>query len=196
MEKLLVPEVLVPFAAFIVPGFIAMRVWGLVRPGDALSTKDSAVDLIVYGLLIFSLGYAFGLVTTILRDPSFANRALAAVVVFAILPVLLPIALNWLLRHLQSTGLITYGDRRAWDHFFQRRRPCWLVFHLKDGTKLGGYFGHGSYATLYPHSGSIYVAEQWEVELDTGKIVGDDPIGDGFLLRHDDYVYVEVRQTE
>ena len=59
----------------------------------------------------------------------------------------------------------------AWDYYFDKRNPSWVLVHLKDGTLIGGLFGDDSYATSFPTDGDIYlekVAKAEKVILDLG----------------------------
>ena len=50
--------------------------------------------------------------------------------------------------------------------FFDKRKPIFILFHLKDGRMIGGYFGPDSYATAYPGEGDIYVQAVCKVNDD------------------------------
>ena len=81
--------------------------------------------------------------------------------------------------------------RFAWDNFFSRNEACWVVVHLKNGQLVGGYFGPGSYATVEPESGHLYLEELWRLD-ERGKFVGPVVDSRGALFRPLDYDWIEM----
>jgi hypothetical protein len=88
-------------------------------------------------------------------------------------------------------NIVLYGYCNAWDDFFLRREPCWIIVHLKDGRRLGGWYGENSYAGLYPNSGHLSLEQLWRLDEDY-KFVERVPQSRGIILRPDDYHFVEL----
>jgi Family of unknown function (DUF6338) len=59
---------------------------------------------------------------------------------------------------------------RGWDYFVMNNREFCVLFHLKDGKLLGGYFGANSYASTYPQQPEMYVEQVWRVD-EFGKFI-------------------------
>lgn len=82
--------------------------------------------------------------------------------------VISPALLAWIAVWLRNTRLVSsrvgHPNKTAWDDFFKRRQECWILFHLKDGKMLGGYFGEKSYVSTFPQQPEIYVEEVWRVD--------------------------------
>ena len=78
----------------------------------------------------------------------------------------------------------------AWDFFFDRRVPVFVLVQLRNGSMLGGYYGFQSYATSFPTEGDIYLETVYEVDED-GKF--KEPIDDsgGAIIRKDQYDLIE-----
>ena len=87
------------------------------------------------------------------------------------------------------------GHRFAWDEFFTRREPAWVIVHLPDGRLVGGYFGEKSYATLAPQSGHLYIEQLWQIS-ETGEFLEQIPSTKGALFRPSDYQWVEFVSDE
>lgn len=91
---------------------------------------------------------------------------------------------QWLARRLQPP----YPT--AWDYYFRKRQPCFVIARLKDGKALAGYWGRDSYATFFPNDGELYL--QAVYRLNSDGTFGE-PIADtrGALIRRDSYVILE-----
>lgn len=78
----------------------------------------------------------------------------------------------------------------AWDYYFRKRQPCFVIARLKDGKALAGYWGRDSYATSFPNDGELYL--QAVYRLNSDGTFGE-PIADtrGALIRRDSYVVLE-----
>jgi hypothetical protein len=178
---------------FIVPGFISMRVYALLRPTESGPLKENIYEAITFSVINYVLmewtvplareygGVANGIVP----------RLLLLAAAFVVVPALLPILLNLGLRWLEGRGRILRRAKTAWDEFFLRRQSCWIIVHLKDGRRMGGFFGDRSFASLYPNSGHLYVQELWKLGPN-GEFESRVERSQGIVLRPDDYQMVEV----
>ena len=82
-------------------------------------------------------------------------------------------------------------QKTAFDAFFSTNEPCWVIVHLADGSRVGGWYGSSSFASAFPHSGEFYLEELWTI-TDDGKFGA--PVSDskGALFRQKDYVWLEL----
>ena len=78
----------------------------------------------------------------------------------------------------------------AWDYYFGRGVPCWILFRLKNGKSIGGFYGPNSFASSYPHGRDIYVEQTWVVD-ETGHFVAAVPDSAGALVSFDECELVE-----
>lgn len=178
---------------FVVPGFISMRVYSLLRPTESGPLKENIYEAITFSVINYVLmewtvplarqygGTSDGTV------PRLLLLAAAFVVVPALLPVLLNFGLRWLERH----GRILRRAKTGWDEFFLRRQSCWIIVHLKDGRRMGGFFGDRSFAGLHPNSGHLYVQELWKLGPN-GEFESKIEDSQGIVLRPDDYQMIEL----
>ncbi len=178
---------------FVVPGFISMRVYALLRPTDAAPLKENVYEAITFSVINYvlmewtvPLARAYGA-----DGDGVLPRICLLAAAFVIVPALLPVALNLILKQLEHRGRILRRAKTAWDEFFLRRQTCWIIVHLKDGRRLGGYFGEKSYAGLYPNSGHLYVQELWTLGPQ-GEFEAKIERSEGIVLRPDDYQMIEM----
>jgi Family of unknown function (DUF6338) len=179
------------FVFLILAEFISMRVYSLIRPGDQPTLKDSFFEAIAYGTL--NIGLMSWAIYLFQATESMIAKATLAALILAVAPVVWPFALDRVLELAAGRGLSNYRYKTAWDDFFSRRRPCWLIVHLSDGRRIGGVFSDKSYATLYPTPGHLFIEELWQVDQDTGEFTGDAPISQGIILKPEDYRFVEIK---
>jgi hypothetical protein len=154
---------------FVIPGFITAWLWTLayprVEPGEGrLILEGLALSCVNYGIWSWLLVLAWKLAWYERVGPSIA---LVAFVLF-ISPVLLGIALvrvsesNWL-RELRPRIGLASPVPRAWDHFFRKSGPCWVLATLKSGQVVGGLYGPDSAASSYPADEELYLERMCEL---------------------------------
>ncbi|KAA5596778.1 DUF6338 family protein [Blastochloris sulfoviridis] len=175
------------FVVFALPGFISLQVWSLLVPAAARNLKDIIPDAMAFGVLNAVVGAPVFLFFATTPGQTYA-LAVAALVV---LPVFWPFAIKNVLKRLERAGLILNRARSGWDAAFLRREPFFVIVHLKDGRRLGGYYGYESYAGLHPCSGHIYLEALWSLD-EQGRFLAPIPDSRGVVLRPDDYHFVEL----
>ena len=113
------------------------------------------------------------------------------ILTLVILPSIWPFIVRWAMQCLQAVDLILVGSRSAWDDVFLRHDPYFVIVHLQDGGRVGGYYGSNSFAGLHPISGHLYLEQLWYLD-EKGKFVGSVPDSRGLILRPSDYKYIEL----
>ncbi|HEY1751490.1 MAG TPA: DUF6338 family protein [Caulobacteraceae bacterium] len=180
--------------ALFLPGFVSIRVDRLVQPGRTLTVQGLIVDAFAYSLLNAGVfGWAVWLAAAQLSSP-YPNYALVwlyGLVVAVVGPVIWPFIFRAAQRFGAQRHWLLGPHRFAWDNFFSRNQPCWIIVHLKSGQLVGGYFGSASYATVEPESGHLYLEELWALD-ETGRFRHVIPGSKGALFRPTDYDWVEL----
>lgn len=178
---------------FVVPGFISMRIYALLRPTEPGPLKENIYEAITFSVINYVLmEWAVPLAREYGSVPSgTVSRLLLLAAAFVVVPALLPILLNVGLKWLERRGRILRRAKMAWDEFFLRRQSCWIIVHLKDGRRMGGFFGERSFAGLYPNSGHLYVQELWKLGPN-GEFEAKVDGSQGIVLRPDDYQMIEI----
>lgn len=150
---------LVLFAAVVVPGFLSMRVYALLRPIERLTLKDNVLEAIAFGIVNAAIMFW---AVALLSNPNYVadHQAMAYLLVlatFLLAPLIWPVLLFWILNTLSNHNVILERSPTSWDHFFSRRQPCWIIVYLIDGRRIGGRFGSNSYASSHPNAGHLYI---------------------------------------
>jgi hypothetical protein len=94
---------------------------------------------------------------------------------------------------------------RAWDDVFSGHPVAWIRIRLKSGGWVGGAFavdrrGRGSYAAGYPEQQDLYLAEEAEVDPQTGDFLVDEQgkvrlLDRGLLVRWDEVEYLTFQEA-
>lgn len=82
----------------------------------------------------------------------------------------------------------------AWDHIFRDCPPSFVRARLKDGVWVGGWYGHRSFATSYPHPPEIFLELEWKLDAD-GRFLGKVEKTQGVHLRRDDIDILELLEN-
>jgi hypothetical protein len=160
------------FLIVVMPGIIAMKVYDLFYPPEKRDFGASLLEAIVYGLINVAL-WLYPLL--LINDRAFIENYpfWYAILSFCFL-VLSPVGLAVITAGLRNTAWVAdkvgYPNKTAWDDYFKRRQECYILFHLKGGKMVGGYFGRKSYVSTFPQVPEVYVQEVWRVD-ERGRFV-------------------------
>ncbi len=156
------------FLLVVLPGFVAIKVYDLFCPPEKRSFGESLVDAVAYGLINFAL-WSWMLFDLDLKSSPQENPALFTLKCLLFL-IVSPLALAYGLYRLRSWKWLAHKfnidepTKTAWDHFFCKGVRCYMLFHLKNGMKVGGFFGPNSYVATFPQKQEIYVEQVWRVD--------------------------------
>jgi hypothetical protein len=178
--------------ALFLPGFISLKLHRFLerRPATA---AEALIDVVGFSLLnavvLFCPIYLNG---ALLADKQPYWRAIItnAVWVCIVGPAAWPLVLRLVERYAIRGGLLLGEQKTAFDAFFSTNEPCWVIVHLKDGSRIGGYFGGDSYASAHPHSGDFYLQELWNLD-ENGVFDGPIANSKGAIFHRSDYVWLE-----
>jgi Family of unknown function (DUF6338) len=160
-------EKLIFFLFAVLPGFIAMQVYGLKCPTAKRDWGNSLVEVITYSLtnLTIWLAWVLRIVRTPFKDIDSLELTAAVICVCFVSPILLSLGWYWLrTTFLHKKLKMDHPTPRGWDHFVKIHPEYWVLFHWKNGKVSGGYFGGDSYASTFPQEPEIYVEEMWRVD--------------------------------
>lgn len=153
------------FLVFFVPGFISIKVYGLLVPSDERNWSNSLLEAVSYSCINFAVLYV--LIAAVSR-PGYREAQpswyyLAWFVLLFVAPTLWPVLGRMVLTARLLRGKIVHPTPKAWDYYFGQGKPCWVLVHLKDGNLVGGLYGEESFASSYPKSEDIYLQETWRL---------------------------------
>lgn len=176
------------FALFALPGFISLQVWSLIVPTAERPLKELIPEAIGFGILNAVVGAP--LIIAIAPANIWTLYPLLLLTLIA-LPTAWPFILKWGLGKLSTADIILKQARNGWDAAFLKREPLFVIVHLKDGRRIGGYYGYNSFAGVYPASGHLYLETLWRLD-EEGKFLDLLPDSRGIVLRPEDYHFIEL----
>lgn len=195
MDKLLF-EHFVLLLVFVLPGFVSVKVYHSIIPIDIRKPAQSIVELVFYGALNLGIILPFViLVRSYILDTPILFAVVAA---FGLLIV--PTAIGFGFAHFRRSRLMNrlgllHPIPVAWDYYFDKRKPAFVLFSLKSGEMVGGYYGPDSFASSFPNREDIYIEKVCRLNVNNGQIVGFVPDSDGMLIRREDCDAIQFFQT-
>ena len=180
------------FFIFVVPGFIAMKTYGLLYPSSYVDTSKQIVDAISYSCL----NYAIWLFPIYLFESYMDNDPypylywLFYIFVLFIFPVILAISWGRIRQHSLINKFVPHPMHKAWDFIFSQSYVYWVIVNLKNGEKIAGKYGYGSCASRAPAEEQIYLEEEWLLNEKGGF---DRPVEQtsGVLITSSDIISIE-----
>jgi hypothetical protein len=193
MEKLFEGSTLYFFLIFFIPGFVSLKVYDLIVPGERRDFSKSAFDAIAYSALNFAV--LLPLVLLIQSEFLFIRHKNWAVLLTYFVLLVFPAIWPFLLIRLAATTLFlrhfVHPTPDAWDYLFGRREQFWAIVHLKDLRRIGGRFGIQSFASSSPAEPQIYLEEAWKLD-DNGAFLAPVERSRGILIMADEIAAVEL----
>jgi hypothetical protein len=171
---------------FVAPGFISLKVWGLLNSAPQVRLSENLTEAIIYSAFnalpfagLYSILYGL-------------HPVLAYIVIFLVFPVLWPL-LFYLLSRIRP--IKTRLTPSAWDHYFNRHTACFVLLRFKNGGLAGGFYGNRSFASSYPEKENLYMEEQWVLD-EEGSFIEKKRNTDGFLVSFSEIESIELFQVD
>jgi len=200
MSGILSPTVLVLAVFFVIPGFIAMKVYDLTIAAERRNFGNALIEVVSFSLINLLLWSWLLLVIDVSKFP--AARPGKTYILVLVITIISPIALAILFRKFLDSGIlrsmILDPSPTGWDGFFRKRESCWILFRLKDdeNTVVGGYFGAESVASSHPHKQQVYVEKLYLVDQETHEFLAEVDRSRGGIISAEDCHYVEIFKEE
>ncbi|WP_276089693.1 DUF6338 family protein [Pedobacter sp. JY14-1] len=187
------------FITMFLPGFISVKVYHSIVANDNYDFSKNLLEIIGYSVINFLLN-SWLILLGISNDWIFIQSSWiypSIFWIFFISPVLWPIILNRLLRWRILKRYVLSNQKSAWDYYFNLRRSAYVIVHLNDGTRVGGYFGTNSYASRYPCKEALYLETAWELRdvSDERKFKKVAEQTNGLLILNGNIKYIEFFTT-
>ena len=126
------------FLVFFLPGFISIKVYDLMVPGERRDFSKSLLEVISYSTLNF--GALFWLIVPIQRGDfsrsHFVLYSLAVTLIMVIVPACWPVVFLKLSTWRRVARYFVHPIGKPWDYVFGKRCPFWIIVHLQNGQKL------------------------------------------------------------
>ncbi|MBN1378323.1 MAG: hypothetical protein JXA04_03725 [Gammaproteobacteria bacterium] len=187
---------LVLFLAFVVPGFISIKVYQLAFPGTERATSDQLIDAIAYS----SINYAILIFPIVFVEKSNLKVDCSTLYYLFYVFVLFLAPIVWVLlwKYLRTRDFFQrnapHPTAKPWDYVFAQRKPYWIKVVLKDGTTIGGRYGEKSFASSAPAPEQLYLEETWVLDKD-GAFVRVKNESAGVIILSSEISYIELRNV-
>jgi hypothetical protein len=161
---------LILFIGFAIPGFVSLKTYSLLVPGESKDSASQVIEAIAYSCM----NYALLLVPIYWVDSIQLWKSHPAIYLVFAVTVLLAAPIGWafLYKRLRGTTLfrrnMPHPIGKPWDYVFGMNVPYWVIVKLKDGTNVGGRYDTESFASSAPSSNQLYLEEAWVVNDDGG----------------------------
>ena len=153
------------FLVLSIPGFVSMKVYDLLIPGERRDFSKSLLEVIGYSALNFAL---LSWLIILIHSKGFYDHH--PVLYFGFLFLILfifPAVWPLVYFKVSSWNIIAkwfiHPIPKPWDYVFGKRQSFWVIVHLKDKRRIGGRFDTNSFASSYPAKEQIYLEEVWEL---------------------------------
>ncbi|MBF0145160.1 MAG: hypothetical protein HQL84_03655 [Magnetococcales bacterium] len=158
------PQSIQFFLLLFVPGFISIKIYDLLIPGESRDFTKAIPEAVSYSALNFAFFYPISLLLPPgLQESSPKLFALFAYFVLIVFPVIWPWSLVWLSKRDFVLGHIRSLVPTPWDYVFGKKEAYWIIVHLTDGRRIGGRFDKFSSASAFPKDNQIYLEEVWRL---------------------------------
>ena len=146
------PDKLLLFIVFVIPGFVSIKVAGLLSPSESRQSSTQVIDAVSYSCFNYAVwSWAIYLIET---NELRTIYPLACSAFYLLLLLVSPVALAYGWTRLRSTQLFQakapHPIGKPWDYVFGQRKWYWIIVTLKDGTKIAGKYGQNSFTSSSP----------------------------------------------
>lgn len=183
---------LILFLILFIPGFISIKVYDLLVPGERRDFSKSLYEVIAYSSLNFA---ALSWLIILIHSGEFYIHHkvwyfILLLLIMLIIPALWPILFIKLSTSSPIAKYIVHPIRKPWDYIFRKKEDFWIIVHLKNGRKIGGRFGANSFASSYPAEEQIYLEAVWKLD-ENGKFIESVGRSKGILILGDEILSIE-----
>lgn len=189
-------QTFVYFIFFFVPGFVSYKTYDILTPSERRDFSKAFLEVVSISVLYHAFFFAiFGYD----RYKSFYDSGIALFLVIFVGPFLigcfwyhLPKILSCAPFARRFALLLPIRQRMptAWDHFFSRREPCWVIIHFKDGLRIGGRIDERSFASAFPQKQELYLEMLWHLD-EFARFTDPVERSKGAVIQMDDVKLVE-----
>ena len=193
MIDLLSNDKLILLIVFVFPGLVSMHIYRLIMPARAIDWSTAVLEGAFYSIINFCLTLPL-LVAITCNDFSSAHPYLFSMGLLSILlvfPIIWPRAWTTLIKSRKLMAKLQLPHPTAWDWFFDKRNPVFMLIHLRSGKVIGGYYGNDSFASSFPLDGDLYLRAVYNLDKNLRFTAPVDNTR-GLLIRKDEYSYIEL----
>lgn len=181
------------FIAFVIPGFISLKVYELLNPGVQKESSKQIIDAITYSCVNYAILFApiLAVERSALSKESPNLYSVFFLAVLFLAPIIWALLWQWIrtIKFIQKA--IPHPTQKPWDYVFSKREPYWVKVVLRDGTKIGGKYSGNSFASSAPADEQIYLEETWIVN-EKGGLERKKKQTAGAIILSKDIAFIEL----
>lgn len=162
---------LILFIGFVMPGFIAMKLYDTIHPSEVFEPTKFVTEAITYSCInygIWAVPLYFLAENQWLTAEHPWTLSIVAIVVFIISPIVMALGTDKIRRTPFARKVAPHPTLKPWDFLFKQGRSYWVIVTLVDGAKIAGKYSDKSFTSNYPAPEEIYLEECWEINRDGG----------------------------
>lgn len=156
--------------AFAIPGFIALKTYGLLSASGNKDASQQILDAVAYSCINYAI-LAFPILSiehgNLKQSSPYCYFAL-----WAVFLLVAPVAMAGFYWQLRKTAFaqktFPHPVGKPWDFIFSQKKPLWVIVTLKSGRKVGGWYGVKSFSSSYPYPPEIFLEDAWHINADEG----------------------------
>jgi hypothetical protein len=195
-------QAVVVIVLFLMPGFIASRILSYMYP-SAAAASDTRLILNAVALSFVNYACLSWLLYLSWKDNWF-DKTLVFIGVLLLSVLIFPILLSLgIIKIAETPSVRTFREAfglphpvpKAWDYFFRRRIPCWVIATLKSGRVVGGLYNTNSFASSYPSAEDLYLEQMCDMTPE-GQMMRLTPLNVGAIMKRDDVELLEFFEYE
>ncbi|MFD1555766.1 DUF6338 family protein [Paraburkholderia silviterrae] len=155
---------------FLIPGFVAMKVYSVLTSSERLDASKALVDALAFSCLTYA---AFSWAILWVREVQLAAFhpvwfGVFCVALLFIAPAIAAVAL-FAARRLRSVARwLPHPVGKPWDFVFSRREQAYVIVTLNSGRRIGGFYGGESFASSHPYEEQIFIETVWDIDDEQG----------------------------
>lgn len=158
--------------AFFIPGFVAMKLYGILSSGERLDASKSMVDAVSFSCMNYAVWSWLIILVFRYEWIKFYPGWFLMFVIFVLF--FAPAGSSVFFFYLRKKGFfvkwLPHPVGKPWDFVFSRRESCYVIIFLKGGRRIGGYYGPESFVSSYPYEEQIFIEKVWRVDEEEGFI--------------------------
>jgi hypothetical protein len=172
-----------------------MKVYSLLIPSDSIDFSKSLLEAVSFSCINFAILYAP--IVAIHSDDFQSDHPIwyyiSALIILFIAPIVWPIFYKKIISMPFLRRSILHPIQKPWDYVFGKKKPYWVIVHLKDGRRIGGAYSFNSFSSSYPAPEQIYLEELWQLDQD-GRFIKKIERSNGIIISANDYQAIELFQ--
>jgi hypothetical protein len=184
------------FIAFVVPGFIAIKIYDLISPSRPVDSSKKIIDAVSYSCINYAL--LFGPIYLIETTDINTSHPILYAGFYMFVLFLFPVTIVFFWKFLREMewvqGFAPHPTTKPWDFVFAQRETYWIVVTIKNGDKIGGMYGPNSFASSAPAEEQIYLEEQWLLNEEGGFERAVEQTS-GIIILSSEILSVELRHS-